>query len=1040
MPRQRRGQLPGRPSGRVESESVDELSTPTPRLAPPPSELRVVRCLYRTYTSSAPACRRSSWCVLVVSAMNGMHDNHKRTSISQLLNPSSDSSAYSHAPHLPSLSSGPGVPPYQHPQHPHHAQYPQHPGTASSFHLRAASWGPVNDDQSGTKRRPETGLPLPARPYPMQPHMYPEMNGGDMQSRQVRPRMEDSGPYPMSGNPWPHPQPEMSNVHYGPPAVTPMYSDERTAISGDYPQNNQFPQSSQQQQLHPMSSHPHGALQNAERASVRLAAARYTLPAQPMYEMGALVHAPPAMFPAMLYSHHPPPTQVQKRPSTEADDPPSKSKKARTKSKAGDGNAPSKRGYNAKKRSEAAQIAAQNAQLMPAIPYVVAPGDKGKERVGGGMLFVMATNGAQGDPSTMTTELQFARCMSNRYRAEQFPRCVSCTRRWAGDTCRFQGIRYFLRDDQRNIQYVSFVENLKPDAPNMNIPGQWNVPLTATHIRRIKRTVAQALLPILRKELGHLAVHELIRRTRESEVRATCDTCMTSIFSCSWMCRLCGREACAECFEQVRELTEDRPGATQAEIATLQARREKHAHSNPFFLSCTRRNEHVFKDFSPMTRFCQTELEEAIKEMEELLQQPDVDALPSVGAIDPTLQNGMDETTKTTDTGQCADASGNEAHGVTSSPQVGTVNGNAQGAEGTTPVSANAGQSGISLDTDSQQEGPGGSPEIPSHPTVTIPDSDLTEDVFRSLWAKGEPLVVTGILPKFQIQWTPEYFVQKYNSQSCLILECQTDINRRVTVGEFFSQFGEYQGRTECWKLKDWPPSTDFKTAFPELYEDFSRAVPVPSYSRRDGALNIASHFPINTVAPDLGPKMYNAMASSESPGSKGSTRLHMDMADALNIMTYTAPTPDGKPGCAAWDLFRASDSPKLRQFLRRKFKATNYQHDPIHSQQFYLDSQLRKELFDTFGVKSHRVYQKPGEAVFIPAGCAHQVCNLADCVKVAIDFVSPENIARCEQLTKEFREQNQSMAWKEDVLQLRTMMWYAWLSCCRQEKEMNEI
>ena len=42
---------------------------------------------------------------------------------------------------------------------------------------------------------------------------------------------------------------------------------------------------------------------------------------------------------------------------------------------------------------------------------------------------------------TLVPELQFARCMSNRYRPDPFPRCVSCTRRWAGDTCRFQGIR-----------------------------------------------------------------------------------------------------------------------------------------------------------------------------------------------------------------------------------------------------------------------------------------------------------------------------------------------------------------------------------------------------------------------------------------------------------------------------------------------------------------------------------------------------------------------------------------------------------------------
>ena len=121
---------------------------------------------------------------------------------------------------------------------------------------------------------------------------------------------------------------------------------------------------------------------------------------------------------------------------------------------------------------------------------------------------------------------------------------------------------------------------------------------------------------------------------------------------------------------------------------------------------------------------------------------------------------------------------------------------------------------------------------------------------------------------------------------------------------------------------------------------------------------------------------MYNAMASFESQGSKGSTRLHMDMADAVNIMTYASSAPDGRPGCAAWDIFKAEDTQKLRKFLRKKFKG-QYQHDPIHSQQFYLDASLRQELYKEHGVMSHRIYQKPGEAVFIPAGCAHQVRNI---------------------------------------------------------------
>jgi lysine-specific demethylase 3 len=76
--------------------------------------------------------------------------------------------------------------------------------------------------------------------------------------------------------------------------------------------------------------------------------------------------------------------------------------------------------------------------------------------------------------------------MSNRYKAENFPRCVSCTRRWAGDTCRFQGIRFFLKDEKQNIAGVSFVENQKADSPTMKFPTRWNRPLDAVFIREIK--------------------------------------------------------------------------------------------------------------------------------------------------------------------------------------------------------------------------------------------------------------------------------------------------------------------------------------------------------------------------------------------------------------------------------------------------------------------------------------------------------------------------------------------------------------------------
>jgi hypothetical protein len=52
---------------------------------------------------------------------------------------------------------------------------------------------------------------------------------------------------------------------------------------------------------------------------------------------------------------------------------------------------------------------------------------------------------------------------------------------------------------------------------------------------------------------------------------------------------------------------------------------------------------------------------------------------------------------------------------------------------------------------------------------------------------------------------------------------------------------------------KDWPSTSEFKQEFPELFNDFSESVPIPNYTRRDGVLNVAAHFPSNAIAPDIG-------------------------------------------------------------------------------------------------------------------------------------------------------------------------------------------
>lgn len=108
---------------------------------------------------------------------------------------------------------------------------------------------------------------------------------------------------------------------------------------------------------------------------------------------------------------------------------------------------------------------------------------------------------------------------------------------------------------------------------------------------------------------------------------------------------------------------------------------------------------------------------------------------------------------------------------------------------------------------------------------------------------------------------------------------------------------------------------------------------------------------------------MYTAFAAREDVDGRGSTRLHMDMADAVNLMLYASPMADGSPGCAVWDLYAQDDADKLRAFLKKRFDQTHRFTDPIHSQHFYLDARLRAELWDEYEVSSFRVYQYPVSA-----------------------------------------------------------------------------
>jgi [histone H3]-dimethyl-L-lysine9 demethylase len=93
-----------------------------------------------------------------------------------------------------------------------------------------------------------------------------------------------------------------------------------------------------------------------------------------------------------------------------------------------------------------------------------------------------------------------------------------------------------------------------------------------------------------------------------------------------------------------------------------------------------------------------------------------------------------------------------------------------------------------------------------------------------------------------------------------------------------------------------------------------------------------------------------------------------------VNIMTYAAPSEMAttRGGAAVWDIFPADATETLRSFLRES--VSHPIDDPVLRQTFYISTPQLAELREMHNVIPWRIYQNPGDAVFIPAGCAHQV------------------------------------------------------------------
>lgn len=342
-------------------------------------------------------------------------------------------------------------------------------------------------------------------------------------------------------------------------------------------------------------------------------------------------------------------------------------------------------------------------------------------------------------------------------------------------------------------------------------------------------------------------------------------------------------------------------------------------------------------------------------------------------------------------------------------------------------------------------------------------------NIFQEQWKRGQPVIVSKVSNSLNMDlWRPEAFSRDFGEDANDLINCMTgSIVPNQPMKQFWDGFDyvkkrmkDKEGKPMLLKLKDWPPGEDFAEILPTRFTDLMRCLPLADYTKRDGKFNLASRLPGIFVRPDLGPKMYNAYGSALHP-TKGTTNLHLDISDAVNVMVYVGiPRDTGDDdshikeafraiddaGCdiltrrrvrennelpgALWHIYAPRDADKIRDLINKvaieKGERIEPNHDPIHDQSWYLDRELRDRLYTEHNVRGYPIAQCLGDAVFIPAGAPHQVRNLHNCVKVAEDFVSPENVSACFDLTHEFRALSDTHSNHEDKLQIKNIIYHA--------------
>jgi hypothetical protein len=616
--------------------------------------------------------------------------------------------------------------------------------------------------------------------------------------------------------------------------------------------------------------------------------------------------------------------------------------------------------------------------------------------------------------------------------APSLPQCQECSKNPTVKTwlCRFYQFRKLFQTQDGSVSVYGFLD--PQEDPNEEDNSIW---MNNDELLAVDNVTRDYLLKNLVHVFCELSkaekrVHEkwkkgTVWRRPVLQVREQCDVCHTSLFNIHWTCHHCGTYTCLDCYsERQNEVVRWKP----------KSKIDKEERDKFFWLKCNHREGHDLILTQMITNSTLSALNQIVHQ---LCQDRNISSKCAC-----ELEGKKVVKSFTNDT---------------------FVNAMKRLRYRSRRVSEISGTLCYSIDHK----------RISKNRIIKFLNPKETEIdymLFQNQWERGVPVIVANANRNMNREiWKPEYFSKRFGNDKHEMVNCANGaVINRVAMKYFWNGFASIASRIPngqkdkvVLKLKDWPTTEDFSEIMKEHFEDLMKSVPMKQYTTRNGRYNLTRNLPNFFSKPDLGPKMYSAY-SQIHPANQGSTNLHLDVSDAVNVMVHVSRPNDFHlsdkqyslwamrnaleeagadeedimnvendillPG-AIWHIWDANQADGIRKILREESKLLGRPQadndDPIHDQNWYINKSLREKLENGPGVVGYTIVQYEGDAVFVPAGAPHQVINILDCIKIALDFVAPENLPECVNLTEEFRILSTKHQNHEDKLQVKNIMYH---------------